>query len=412
MTTLLQSAIPDLELIHQGKVRDVYALPEHRLLIVATDRLSAFDVVLPDPIPGKGELLTQISNFWFSKTTHIMPNHLLDVPITTVLPSCVDPTLYTQRAVVAKRLKPLPVEAIVRGYLIGSGWQDYQRHGSLCGIPLPTGLQQAQALPQPLFTPSTKAAVGHHDQNISFDALTAMIGTGMATQVRDATLAIYTWAAAYALKRGIILADTKLEFGTDRCGKLHIMDELLTPDSSRYWPASTYQLGMSPPSYDKQFVRDWLETLNWNKKAPGPNMPSELIARTRSKYIEAMERLTGMPPQVTFSAVSAWALLGLAIVIEVIGTSALRLSAGFSRFWPCVVMTISYTTSLYLLSLTLKRIPMGIAYAVWSGVGTVLILAIGTIMFHQKINLVSGLGVGLIIAGVLILNLTSTHTIY
>ena len=293
-TTLLQSNLPGLELLHRGKVRDVYALPGNRLLIVATDRLSAFDVVLPDPIPGKGEMLTQISNFWFGKTEHLVPNHLLHTPLSDVLTAGVDPSLYEKRAVVTRRLKPVPVEAIARGYLIGSGWKDYQATGAVCGIRLPAGLKQAQQLPEPIFTPSTKAAVGDHDENVSFDAVVAAVGADLAGQVRDATLAIYKWAAAYAAERGIILADTKLEFGTDEQGKLYVMDEMLTPDSSRYWPADEYQVGISPPSYDKQFVRDYLETLDWNKKAPGPHVPAEVIAKTEAKYAEALRRLAGI----------------------------------------------------------------------------------------------------------------------
>jgi phosphoribosylaminoimidazole-succinocarboxamide synthase len=293
-TTLLQSNLPGLELIHRGKVRDVHALPGNRLLIVATDRLSAFDVVLPDPIPGKGEMLTQISNFWFGKTAHIVPNHLLHTPLDEVLPTGSDLALYSKRAVVTKRLKPVPVEAIARGYLIGSGWKDYKASGSLCGIKLPAGLRQAEQLPEPIFTPSTKAAVGDHDENVSFDAVVAAVGKDLAEQVRDATLAIYKWAAAYAAERGIIIADTKFEFGTDENGKLYVMDEMLTPDSSRFWPADQYQVGISPPSYDKQFVRDYLETLDWNKKAPGPHVPAEVIAGTAAKYAEALQRLAGI----------------------------------------------------------------------------------------------------------------------
>jgi phosphoribosylaminoimidazole-succinocarboxamide synthase len=291
---LLQSDLPGLELIHRGKVRDVYALPGNRLLIVATDRLSAFDVVLPDPIPGKGEMLTQISNFWFAKTEHLVPNHLLHTPLSEVLPAGTDLELYEKRAVVTRRLKPVPVEAIARGYLIGSGWKDYRATGAVCGIALPAGLQQAQRLPEPIFTPSTKAAVGDHDENVSFDAVVAAVGAELAEQVREATLTIYKWAAAYAAERGIILADTKLEFGTDEHGKLYVMDEMLTPDSSRYWPADEYRVGISPPSYDKQFVRDYLETLDWNKTAPGPRVPADVIARTEAKYAEALRRLAGI----------------------------------------------------------------------------------------------------------------------
>ena len=293
-TTLPQSNLPGLELIHRGKVRDVYALDEQRLLMVATDRLSAFDVVMPNPIPGKGEMLTQISNFWFGKTEHLIPNHLLDVPLAEVLPPGTDLALYAKRAVVTRRLKPVPVEAIARGYLIGSGWKDYQKTGAVCGITLPAGLRQAQQLPEPIFTPSTKAAVGDHDENVSFDAVVNLVGRELAEKVRDATLAIYKWAAAYAAGRGIILADTKFEFGTDADGKLYVMDEMLTPDSTRYWPADSYQVGISPPSYDKQFVRDWLEAQGWNKSPPGPVIPDEVIARTAAKYGEALERLAGI----------------------------------------------------------------------------------------------------------------------
>jgi phosphoribosylaminoimidazole-succinocarboxamide synthase len=293
-TTLSQSNLPGLELIHRGKVRDVYALDSQRLLMVASDRLSAFDVVLPNPIPGKGEMLTQISNFWFGKTAHLIPNHLLDVPLAEVLPPGTDLALYAKRAVVTRRLKPVPVEAIARGYLIGSGWKDYQKTGAVCGITLPAGLRQAQQLPEPIFTPSTKAAVGDHDENVSFDAVVNLVGRELAERVRDATLAIYKWAAAYAAGRGIILADTKFEFGTDADGKLYVMDEMLTPDSTRYWPADSYQVGISPPSYDKQFVRDWLEAQGWNKSPPGPVIPDEVIARTAAKYGEALERLAGI----------------------------------------------------------------------------------------------------------------------
>ena len=293
-TTLLQSELPGLELLHRGKVRDVYALSGDRLLIVASDRLSAFDVVLPDPIPGKGEMLTQVSNFWFGKTAQLVPNHLTGTPVAEVLPRGVDPKLYEKRAVVVKRLKALPVEAIARGYLIGSGWKDYQRSGQLCGIKLPAGLKQAQQLPEPIFTPSTKAPKGTHDENIGFGAVEDLIGADLAKQVRDATLAIYTFAAKYAAERGIIIADTKFEFGTDANGKLYVMDEMLTPDSSRFWPADQYQVGISPPSYDKQFVRDYLETLDWDKRAPGPKLPREVIEGTAAKYAEALRKLAGI----------------------------------------------------------------------------------------------------------------------
>jgi phosphoribosylaminoimidazole-succinocarboxamide synthase len=290
-TTLHTSDLPGLALLHRGKVRDVYGLDARRLLMVATDRLSAFDVVLPDPIPGKGEMLCQISNFWFGKTAHLMPNHLTGEDVAAVLPAGVDPALYARRAVIAKKLEPVPVEAIARGYLIGSGWKDYQRTGQVCGIGLPQGLRQAERLPAPIFTPSTKAAVGDHDENVSFDAVVAQVGGAIAEQVREATLRIYAWASAYAAERGILIADTKLEFGLDEHGVLHVMDEMLTPDSSRFWPADSYAVGISPPSYDKQYVRDYLETLDWDKTAPGPRVPAEVIEATRRKYAEALRRL-------------------------------------------------------------------------------------------------------------------------
>ncbi len=303
-TTLLQSDLPGLPLRHRGKVRDVFDIPRERLpagtppgdylLMVATDRLSAFDVVLPDPIPGKGEMLCQVSNFWFARTAHLMPNHLTGIEVASVLPDGVAPSLYARRAVVTRKLKPVPVEAIARGYLIGSGWKDYQRTGKVSGIDLPDGLRQAEQLPEPIFTPSTKAAVGDHDENIDFDTMVKAVGADLAERVRDATLRIYAFAADYARERGILLADTKFEFGTDEDGRLYIMDEMLTPDSSRYWPADEYQVGTSPPSYDKQFVRDYLETLDWDKTAPGPAIPAEVIERTRAKYAEALQRLAGI----------------------------------------------------------------------------------------------------------------------
>ena len=293
-TTLLQSNLPGLNLLHRGKVRDVYALAGNELLIVASDRLSAFDVVLPDPIPGKGEMLCQMSNFWFGKTEHLLPNHLTGRAVADVLPAGADAALYARRSVVAKRLKPVPIEAIARGYLIGSGWKDYQRTGRVSEITLPDGLRQAEQLREPIFTPSTKAAAGAHDENIGFDAVVAAIGADLAEQVRAATLAIYKYAADYAATRGILIADTKLEFGTDENGRLLVMDEMLTPDSSRFWPADTYSVGISPPSYDKQFVRDYLETLDWNKTAPGPHVPGQVIEGTRAKYAEALQRLAGI----------------------------------------------------------------------------------------------------------------------
>ncbi len=302
-TTLPEADLPGLPLHHRGKVRDVFALPRERLpadasgehlLIVATDRLSAFDVVLPDPIPGKGEMLCRISNFWFERTRHLVPNHLTGIDVASVLPAGVDAAAYRERSVVARKLAPVPVEAIARGYLIGSGWKDYQRTGRVSGIALPDGLRQAEELPQPVFTPSTKAAVGDHDENIDFDRVVRLIGADLAEQVRDATLRLYAYAREHAAARGIILADTKFEFGLDTDGRLVVMDEMLTPDSSRYWPADEYRIGTSPPSYDKQFVRDHLETLDWDKTAPGPRLPAEVIERTRAKYAEALQRLAGI----------------------------------------------------------------------------------------------------------------------
>ncbi|MHC9085674.1 phosphoribosylaminoimidazolesuccinocarboxamide synthase [Luteimonas sp. RIT-PG2_3] len=293
-TTLLSSDLPGLTLRHRGKVRDVFDLGDEKLLIVATDRLSAFDVVLPDPIPGKGEMLCQISNFWFARTSALMPNHLTGIDVASVLPAGVDASLYAQRAVVTRKLRPVPVEAIARGYVIGSGWKDYQRTGRISGIALPDGLRQAEKLAEPIFTPSTKAAVGDHDENIDFDTAVKLVGADLAEQVRDATLRLYRHAAEYAAQRGILLADTKFEFGTDADGRLYVMDEMLTPDSSRYWPADEYEIGTSPPSYDKQIVRDHLETTGWGKTAPGPRLPPEVIARTRARYAEALQKLAGI----------------------------------------------------------------------------------------------------------------------
>ena len=298
-TTLLQSELPGLNLVHRGKVRDLFDLGDGgpwdgMLLMVATDRLSAFDVVLPDPIPGKGEMLCQLSNFWFARTAHIIPNHLTGIDVADVLPAGVDPAPYARRSVVARKLTPVPVECIARGYVIGSGWKDYQRTGAISGIDLPPGLQQAQQLPEPIFTPSTKAAVGDHDENIDFDAVVDLVGRARAEEIRAVTLALYAFAREHAARRGIILADTKFEFGTDAGGRLHLMDEVLTPDSTRYWPADAYRVGTSPPSYDKQFVRDYLETLAWDKTAPGPRLPADVIERTRAKYAEALWALAGI----------------------------------------------------------------------------------------------------------------------
>ena len=295
MTTpeaLYQSALPSLKLRARGKVRDIYDIDDKYMLIVATDRLSAFDVILPDPIPGKGLVLTRISNFWFNKLDYIMPNHLTNISLSDVLPDANERAQVEGRAVVVKILKPLPVEAIVRGYLIGSGWKDYQKTGEVCGIKLPVGLQQAQQLPEAIYTPSTKADVDQHDENISFEQSVALIGQTLAEQVRDASLRLYKEAAVYAKERGIIIADTKFEFGVDANGLLHLIDEALTPDSSRFWPADQYQVGISPPSFDKQYIRDYLETLDWNKTAPGPYLPKEVTVFCAQKYHEAENRLS------------------------------------------------------------------------------------------------------------------------
>ena len=280
-----------LQKIYSGKVRDLYEIDEQRMLMVASDRLSAFDVILDDPIPGKGEILTQISNFWFQKLVHIMPNHFTGNTVYDVLPEDQARAL-EKRAVVAKKLEPVKVEAIVRGYLAGSGWKDYQQSGSVCGIALPAGLQEAQQLPEVIFTPSTKAAVGDHDENISFAECEQIIGAELAAEVRAKAIELYSEAAAYAKTRGIIICDTKFEFGLDEEGILTLMDEVLTPDSSRFWPADQYQVGTNPPSFDKQFVRDWLEQSGWNKQAPAPKVPAEVIEKTVAKYREALSLLT------------------------------------------------------------------------------------------------------------------------
>lgn len=290
--TLYQSELPSLTLIARGKVRDIYAIDDDTMLIVATDRLSAFDVILPDPIPNKGRVLTSISNFWFKKMQHVMPNHITNIPLKQVIPNAEERAPIEGRAVVVKRLNPLPVEAIVRGYLIGSGWKDYQQTGAICGIQLPEGLQQAQQLPEPIYTPSTKAAVDQHDENVSFEHTVALMGQDLAEQVRDASLKLYKEAASYAKERGIIIADTKFEFGVDKAGILYLIDEVLTPDSSRFWPVDEYQVGISPPSFDKQYVRDYLETLDWDKKIPAPTLPAEVAEYCAAKYREAELRLT------------------------------------------------------------------------------------------------------------------------
>jgi phosphoribosylaminoimidazole-succinocarboxamide synthase len=280
-----------LKKIYSGKVRDLYEIDSQRMLMVASDRLSAFDVILDDPVPGKGEILTQISNFWFDKLAHIMPNHFTGDTVYDVLPAA-EADLLAKRAVVAKKLTPVKVEAIVRGYLAGSGWKDYQKTGAVCGISLPSGMQEAQQLPEVIFTPSTKAEVGDHDENISYEACERIIGKELAAEVREKAIRLYSEAAEYAKTRGIIICDTKFEFGIDENGVLTLMDEVLTPDSSRFWPADQYQVGTNPPSFDKQFIRDWLEQSGWNKQAPAPRVPAEVIEKTVEKYREALHLLT------------------------------------------------------------------------------------------------------------------------
>lgn len=291
-TPLLKTNIKSLKLLHQGKVRDIYDVDEQHLLMVSSDRLSAFDVILPTGIKNKGAMLTQMANFWFNKLSHIVPNHLTGIdPQSVVSPS--EAEQLAGRAVVVKKLKPLPVEAIVRGYIIGSGWKDYQATGSICGIELPKGLKLAQKLPEPIFTPSSKAAVGDHDENITIPALESLIGKEMTQKVKDVAIRLYQEAANYALTKGIIIADTKFEFGLDADGVLHVMDEVLTPDSSRFWPLDSYEVGKNPQSYDKQYVRDWLETLDWDKTAPGPALPDDVAKKTSEKYLEVYTKLTG-----------------------------------------------------------------------------------------------------------------------
>jgi len=293
MSALHESNLTSLKFLHRGKVRDLYEVDAEHLLIVQTDRLSAFDVILPTPIPGKGEVLTAVSNFWFKKLGNVIPNHLSGIDPESVVKTDAEKAQVRGRAFVTKKLKPLPIEAIVRGYLAGSGWKDYKKTGAVCGIQLPAGMQEAQKLPQPLFTPSTKAAAGEHDENISFEEAKKLLGADMAEQVKNATLALYTQAADYALTRGIIIADTKFEFGTDSQGNLYLIDEALTPDSSRFWPADQYKVGSNPPSFDKQFVRDWLESSGWNKQPPAPQVPADVLQKTADKYREAQRLLTG-----------------------------------------------------------------------------------------------------------------------
>jgi phosphoribosylaminoimidazole-succinocarboxamide synthase len=289
---LYESTIASLPLLGRGKVRDIYAVGDDKMLIVTSDRLSAFDVILADPIPGKGEVLTAVADFWFSKLSRIIPNQLTGIDPESVVAGESERAQVRGRAIVVKRLQPLPVEAVVRGYLIGSGWKDYQASGKVCGVQLPAGLRMAQRLPEPLFTPSTKAEIGTHDENIDFATVEELVGKERAAQVRDATLRLYTEAAEYARGRGIIIADTKFEFGLDQAGRLYLIDEVLTPDSSRFWPVDTYRVGTSPASFDKQFVRDYLETLDWNKQAPAPRLPADIIEKTSAKYREALQRLT------------------------------------------------------------------------------------------------------------------------
>ena len=291
MSGLLETHITSLPFVHRGKVRDIYAVGDDKLLVIQTDRLSAFDVVLDDPIPEKGKILTAMSNFWFKKFAGLMPNHMTDIdPTTVVAPE--ERAQVEGRAIVVKKLKALPIEAIVRGYLIGTGWKDYKKTGAVCGIALPSGLQEAQKLPEVIFTPSTKAAVGQHDENIAFEQMEKIIGADLARQVRDYAITLYTAAADYAATKGIIIADTKFEFGVDAAGKVHLIDEILTPDSSRFWPTGSYQVGSSPPSFDKQFVRDWLEAQPWNKQAPAPKLPEAIAEKTAEKYAEALKLLT------------------------------------------------------------------------------------------------------------------------
>lgn len=289
--TLYESSLSSLKFLHRGKVRDLYAVGDDRLLVIQTDRLSAFDVILPDPIPGKGQVLTAMSNFWFEKLAHVIPNHLTGIaPESVVAPGERDQV--TGRAMVVKRLKPLLFEAVVRGYVIGSGWSDYQKAGAICGIKLPAGLKQAEKLPQPIFTPASKAPAGQHDENITYAEVEKIVGATLAAQTRDTSIRLYAEAADYARGKGIVIADTKFEFGIDDNGRLYLIDEALTPDSSRFWPADQYRTGISPPSFDKQFVRDWLETQPWNKQHPAPRLPPDVLAKTSEKYCEALRLLT------------------------------------------------------------------------------------------------------------------------
>lgn len=291
MSALFESNLTSLPLLHRGKVRDIYEVDDDRLLIVQTDRLSAFDVVLPTPVPGKGQVLTTLSDFWFSKLNHVVPNHLTGIQPGSLVKTDEERAQLTGRACVVKRLRHVPIEAIVRGYLAGSAWKEYQKTGMVCGIKLPADLQEAQKLPQPIFTPSTKAAAGEHDENISFEQAVTLLGLPRANAVRHAALSLYTQAAEYAATKGIIIADTKFEFGVDSSGKMYLIDEALTPDSSRFWPVDQYKVGSNPPSFDKQFVRDWLEISGWNKQLPAPKVPADVIEKTAEKYHKALQML-------------------------------------------------------------------------------------------------------------------------
>jgi len=292
LPTLFESKLSSLKFLHRGKVRDIYAIGDDKLLVIQTDRLSAFDVVLPDPIPGKGAVLTALSNFWFARLAHVIPHHLTGItPESVVAPN--ERGQVAGRAMVVHKFKPLMMEAVVRGYIIGSGWKDYQKTGVVCGIRLPAGLKEAEKLPEVIFTPATKAPAGQHDENIAYAEAEKIVGAELAAKVRAVSIQLYTEAAAYAKTKGIIIADTKFEFGTDDAGKLYLIDEIMTPDSSRFWPADQYRTGISPPSFDKQFVRDWLETQPWNKKHPAPKLPADVLAKTSEKYREALRLLTG-----------------------------------------------------------------------------------------------------------------------
>ncbi|MDQ7074197.1 MAG: phosphoribosylaminoimidazolesuccinocarboxamide synthase [Gammaproteobacteria bacterium] len=291
LNSVFETQIASLPLLHRGKVRDIYEIDAQRMLIITTDRISAFDVIMPTPVAGKGVLLTQISNFWFQRSADLIPNQLLELDLESLLPDPAERAQAEGRAIIVKRLRALPIEAIVRGYLIGSGWKDYQCNGAVCGLKLPEGLQLSDQLPESIYTPSTKAAVGAHDQNVDFEHTVALLGAKRAEEVREVSLKLYRMAATYAAERGIIIADTKFEFGLDEEDNLVLIDEVLTPDSSRFWPADQYQVGISPPSFDKQFLRDYLETLDWNKEAPGPALPAEVVVQTTEKYAEVVRRL-------------------------------------------------------------------------------------------------------------------------